>query len=269
LFSPLRDNRHPPRARFERDNNRRAESPVRNAEIIIANVRYYLSPGFSAFLRELAATQSKRRLCARVPDRSPQNPTRPSRIPPRARCTRHWLSAQVAIVEYCERPYHGKVAIIDDDWATIGSSNLDPLSLSLNLEANIFVRDRAFVQALRESLDALRQRQCHAIEGTQLGPRRWWHAIARPVLFHVCGASRAGPACCRRTRHASSCSARTKPHDAHATSRVATVAARIVRRVPRPGRGVCWCVRRVASRGMKCGQCCARCNLRRSPSDWR
>ncbi|RYF47648.1 MAG: cardiolipin synthase ClsB, partial [Comamonadaceae bacterium] len=49
----------------------------------------------------------------------------------------HLLNAGVRIYEYCERPLHGKVAIMDDRWSTVGSSNLDPLSLSLNLEANV------------------------------------------------------------------------------------------------------------------------------------
>ena len=34
--------------------------------------------------------------------------------------------------EFCERPMHAKVAVIDRLWATVGSSNLDPLSLALN-----------------------------------------------------------------------------------------------------------------------------------------
>ena len=36
------------------------------------------------------------------------------------------LREGVRIHEYCQRPLHGKVAVIDDDWSTIGSSNLDP-----------------------------------------------------------------------------------------------------------------------------------------------
>lgn len=32
----------------------------------------------------------------------------------------------VKIHEYCQRPLHGKVALVDDQWATVGSSNLDP-----------------------------------------------------------------------------------------------------------------------------------------------
>ncbi|WP_239504248.1 phospholipase D-like domain-containing protein, partial [Enterobacter cloacae] len=43
------------------------------------------------------------------------------------------LKDGVVIHEYCQRPLHGKVALVDDEWSTVGSSNLDPLSLALNL----------------------------------------------------------------------------------------------------------------------------------------
>ena len=66
----------------------------------------------------------------------------------------HLLHAGVRIYEYCERPLHGKVALVDDEWSTVGSSNLDPLSLSLNLEANVVIRDRDFNQVLSERLDS-------------------------------------------------------------------------------------------------------------------
>ena len=45
----------------------------------------------------------------------------------------------VRIFEYRERPLHAKVAVIDEEWSTVGSSNLDPLSLFLNLEANLVI----------------------------------------------------------------------------------------------------------------------------------
>ena len=46
-----------------------------------------------------------------------------------------------------------KVAVIDNHWATVGSSNLDPFSLLLALEANIVVDDKNFATALRDSLE--------------------------------------------------------------------------------------------------------------------
>ncbi len=70
------------------------------------------------------------------------------------------LKAGVVIYEYCERPLHGKVALVDEDWSTVGSSNLDPLSLSLNLEANVLIRDRGFNRELFERLDYLSRNHC-------------------------------------------------------------------------------------------------------------
>jgi cardiolipin synthase len=60
----------------------------------------------------------------------------------------------VQIHEYQAAFLHAKVLCVDDEWATIGSSNLDPLSLVLNLEANLIVRDRPFVRDLQEHLEA-------------------------------------------------------------------------------------------------------------------
>jgi cardiolipin synthase len=64
------------------------------------------------------------------------------------------LARGVRIFEYTPAFLHAKVAVVDDDWATVGSSNIDPLSLLLNLEANAVVADSAFVADLVARLDA-------------------------------------------------------------------------------------------------------------------
>ncbi|WP_457336114.1 cardiolipin synthase ClsB [Rhizobacter sp. P5_C2] len=64
------------------------------------------------------------------------------------------LAHGVRIHEYTPAYLHAKVAVIDGDWATVGSSNIDPLSLLLNLEANVIVRDEAFTRSLAERFDA-------------------------------------------------------------------------------------------------------------------
>ena len=76
----------------------------------------------------------------------------------------HLARAGVRIFEYCDRPLHGKVALVDDEWSTVGSSNLDPLSLALNLEANVIIRDRAFNAHLHERLTDLMDNSCRSIE---------------------------------------------------------------------------------------------------------
>ena len=71
---------------------------------------------------------------------------------------RQLLDAGVRIFEYHQSFMHAKVAVIDGEWATVGSSNIDPLSLLLAREANVFVRDAAFaaelLSSLRRAMDA-------------------------------------------------------------------------------------------------------------------
>jgi cardiolipin synthase len=62
------------------------------------------------------------------------------------------LDAGVQIFEYTKSFLHAKVAVVDGRWATVGSSNIDPLSLLLMREANVVVDDRRFALELRESL---------------------------------------------------------------------------------------------------------------------
>ena len=75
------------------------------------------------------------------------------------------LAAGIEIIEYRVSFLHAKVAVIDGHWATVGSSNLDPLSLLLAREANVVVDDVAFAQNLQERLERAMQ-----VEGTRVDP---------------------------------------------------------------------------------------------------
>ena len=91
------------------------------------------------------------------------------------------LAAGVEIHEYEPSFLHAKVAVIDarsdKPWATVGSSNLDPLSLLLAREANVVVEDAAF------AID-LRQRLVHAMQhaGRRMDPARY---AGRPLRQRV------------------------------------------------------------------------------------
>lgn len=63
------------------------------------------------------------------------------------------LECGVQVIEYRKTQLHAKVAVIDDDWATVGSSNCDGLSLFLNQEANVVVRDAAFARSMRAHIE--------------------------------------------------------------------------------------------------------------------
>ena len=94
------------------------------------------------------------------------------------------LKDGVKIYEYCQRPLHGKVALVDEDWSTVGSSNLDPLSLSLNLEANVLIRDRAFNRLLFERLEQLSQDHCQAMSPDRAPRSRLWRLTIGFMVFH-------------------------------------------------------------------------------------
>jgi len=63
------------------------------------------------------------------------------------------LAEGVQIYEYQPAFLHAKVAVVDESWATVGSSNIDPLSLLLNLEANVAILDEEFAGALAEAFE--------------------------------------------------------------------------------------------------------------------
>jgi cardiolipin synthase len=97
----------------------------------------------------------------------------------------HIMGAGVRIFEYNTRPLHGKVAVADEAWSTVGSSNLDPLSLSLNLEANVIIKDRAFNQHLTARLDQLIAQDCRQILPTDLVTWSWWRSVRSFFVFHL------------------------------------------------------------------------------------
>jgi cardiolipin synthase len=102
-----------------------------------------------------------------------------------ARCLYDELTGDgVKVYEYLERPLHAKIALIDDEWATIGSSNLDPLSLALNLEANVVVLDSSFNQQLFAEMKKL-VKASRLIESRWLKQRSRAHLIKNFFSYHI------------------------------------------------------------------------------------
>lgn len=87
------------------------------------------------------------------------------------------LAAGVEIHEYASSFLHAKVAVVDaaepQAWATVGSSNLDPLSLLLAREANVVVQGSAFAQTLRATLVQAMVRDGKQIDPADYANRPW------------------------------------------------------------------------------------------------
>ena len=97
------------------------------------------------------------------------------------------LKAGVEIHEYAPSFLHAKVAVIDAHgarpWATVGSSNLDPLSLLLAREANVVVEDAAFAQDLRARLEHAMLHGGRVLDPARYALRSWRERALDRVAF--------------------------------------------------------------------------------------
>jgi len=93
------------------------------------------------------------------------------------------LQAGIEIHEYAASFLHAKVAVVDSHWATVGSSNLDPLSLLLAREANVVVRDRRFALELRERLEHAMAHGGHRVDPTAFANRSWRRRSLETLAF--------------------------------------------------------------------------------------
>ena len=87
------------------------------------------------------------------------------------------LDAGVEIYEYTDSFLHAKVAVVDEVWATVGSSNIDPFSLLLAREANLVVWDDAFSASLRDALELAIATRSVAVERELHGRRPRWRRV--------------------------------------------------------------------------------------------
>lgn len=93
------------------------------------------------------------------------------------------LAAGIEIHEYSPSYLHAKVAVIDGLWATVGSSNLDPLSLLLAREANIVVQNKDFATQLRERLIEAMQTEGKQIDADEFSNRPLTQRIRDRIAF--------------------------------------------------------------------------------------
>jgi cardiolipin synthase A/B len=171
----VRDNRQ-----HTNDIERHYRIAIRAAKqrIVIANA--YFFPGYR-FIRELRRA-ARRGVDVRLILQG--EPDMPFVKTAAGMLYHHLLRAGVRIYEYCERPLHGKVAVMDDEWATVGSSNLDPMSLSFNLEANVVIRDRAFAALLTGKLEKLMCDACNEVTEESLGELKGWPLVQSFLAYH-------------------------------------------------------------------------------------
>ncbi len=95
------------------------------------------------------------------------------------------LEAGVEIHEYQTGFLHAKVAVIDGQWSTVGSSNLDPLSLLLAREANVVVLDAAFAADLLQRLNTAIDRDSVQLDKAQFQQRPLGQRLKDRVAYFL------------------------------------------------------------------------------------
>ena len=73
------------------------------------------------------------------------------------------LRHNVAIFEYEKNVLHGKIAVADDNWMTIGSYNINDISAYASVELNLDVKNPSFASHVKKTLEEIIANDCMAV----------------------------------------------------------------------------------------------------------
>jgi cardiolipin synthase A/B len=98
-----------------------------------------------------------------------------------------WLLQQgIEIYEYQKNILHGKVAVFDAQWATIGSYNLNNISAYASVELNVDVYNAAFGQTLRKQLNSVILEDCVQVRAATFFQRlTWWKRVQQWTAYQL------------------------------------------------------------------------------------
>jgi cardiolipin synthase len=70
------------------------------------------------------------------------------------------LRNKISVFEYQKNILHGKIAVADDNFVTIGSYNINNLSTYVSIELNIDIKDEKFAGEVIRTLNDLEKNDC-------------------------------------------------------------------------------------------------------------
>jgi cardiolipin synthase len=105
-----------------------------------------------------------------------------------------WLLRNgIELYEYQKNILHGKIAVCDDRWMTIGSYNINNISTYASIELNLDVRNPVFAKEVREKLEEIIVNDCipitpvHQIETKNIFKQfiRWFSYEFIRIVFYL------------------------------------------------------------------------------------
>jgi cardiolipin synthase len=92
----------------------------------------------------------------------------------------------IHIYEWEQSILHGKIALVDDKWVTIGSFNLNYLSALSSIELNVEAMDPVLVHQLKQHLQEITQNGCKKIDYKEyLQSNTWKRRILNTVIYYL------------------------------------------------------------------------------------
>ncbi|MBP9681615.1 MAG: hypothetical protein KBD76_09435 [Bacteriovorax sp.] len=76
----------------------------------------------------------------------------------------YFLENEIEIYQWSKSILHGKLAIVDDNWVTIGSFNLNYTSYQQNLEMNVNIYSKEFTQDLQKRISHIINEGCERLD---------------------------------------------------------------------------------------------------------
>ncbi|HKR05240.1 MAG TPA: phospholipase D-like domain-containing protein [Bacteroidia bacterium] len=109
---------------------------------------------------------------------------------------RYWyawmLRNNIEIYEYKKTVLHAKVAVCDDEWASIGSYNVNNLSAYASIELNLDIKSDHFIKTLTSEFDTILKNDCEQVTNENYEKQKniFWkftawasYIITRMLLF--------------------------------------------------------------------------------------
>ncbi|MCB9798970.1 hypothetical protein H6758_04575 [Candidatus Nomurabacteria bacterium] len=87
-------------------------------------------------------------------------------------------------VRLTKKMMHGKGVVVDDEWAMVGSSNLEFGSFRDYYEANVRIREKAFVKKLKEKLEEWIA-DSQSLDDVQWSKRGWFHKFQEWIAVKI------------------------------------------------------------------------------------
>jgi cardiolipin synthase A/B len=103
------------------------------------------------------------------------------------------LRNKIEIYEYQKNVLHGKLAICDDRWMTIGSYNINDISAFASIELNMDINDERFTSGVRKEIEDIITNDCIPVTADQLAKTkniftrfiRWVSYQFIRMVFHL------------------------------------------------------------------------------------